>query len=255
MPCVAKSDRWSWQACLQQDPFLELRGKIWRVVENQEQVATRNLVDTLDEQSLLEELLEESKPPLPDYRGALNYLLITPFRYPPLLWGSRFGQTFEPSLFYGSKRFPTALAETAFYRFLFLSGMAEAPKSRRLITQHLLFRSSYKMAKAVSLQMLPFQDYQSLLMDRKDYHATQALGSLLREQQVEGFEYRSARCPDQSLNVALFAPQALSCKKPLEKQSWICETSAEEVLFSGEGKLLRFTAESFLVAGQLPQPA
>jgi len=26
-------------------------------------------------------------------------------------------------------------------------------------------------------------------------------------------------------------------------------------LFSGEGKLLRFAAESFLVAGQLPQPA
>jgi len=252
---VAKSDLWPWSECLQQEPFAELRGKIWRVVESQEQVASGKLVDTLEEQSLLEELLEETKPPLPDYRGSLHYLLITPFRYPPLQWGSRFGQKVEPSLFYGSKRFPTALAETAFYRFLFWSGMAEKPKSRCLITQHLLFRSSYRIAKAVSLHRSPFENYQSLLMSRKDYGATQALGSLLREQQVQGFEYRSARCPDQSLNVALFAPDALSCKKPLEQQRWICETSAEQVLFSGEGKLLRFAAESFLVAGQLPQPA
>ncbi|MDQ7073967.1 MAG: RES family NAD+ phosphorylase [Gammaproteobacteria bacterium] len=224
-------------------------------MESQERVASHTLVDTLDEQSLLEELLEETKPAFPTYQGSLHYLLSTPFRYPPLLWGSRFGQQIEPSLFYGSKRFPTALAEMAFYRLLFCAGMQSPPLSGVLTTQHLLFRISYRVERAVSLQLPPFQQYQPLLMDRKDYRATQALGSLLREEQVEAFEYRSARCPDGSLNVALFSPQALSCKKPLEQQRWICETSAEQVLFSGEGKLLRFAAESFLVAGQLPQPA
>lgn len=57
------------------------------MVESQEQVATLQLVDTLEEQALLEELLESSKPPVPADAEPLHYLLKTPFRYPPLRWG------------------------------------------------------------------------------------------------------------------------------------------------------------------------
>jgi hypothetical protein len=53
------------------------------MVESQEQIATRGYVDTLAEQSVLEELLEESKPAYPDKTTDLHYLLKTPFRYPP----------------------------------------------------------------------------------------------------------------------------------------------------------------------------
>ncbi|HEY1229585.1 MAG TPA: RES domain-containing protein, partial [Ramlibacter sp.] len=38
---------------------------LWRGVEAQHRVATMRLVDTLREQDLLEQLLEQSKPPLP----------------------------------------------------------------------------------------------------------------------------------------------------------------------------------------------
>ena len=59
-------------------------GRLLRLVESQEQVATNSLVRTLAEQALLEDLIEASKPPLPATGHGLHYLLATPFRYPPL---------------------------------------------------------------------------------------------------------------------------------------------------------------------------
>ncbi|HFD15188.1 MAG TPA: RES domain-containing protein, partial [Rhodospirillales bacterium] len=41
------------------------RGMGWRLVEAQHRVATLPLVDTLEEQELLERLIEETEPPVP----------------------------------------------------------------------------------------------------------------------------------------------------------------------------------------------
>jgi hypothetical protein len=88
-----------------------------RIVESQEQIAMLSLVDDLAEQAVLEDLLEQTKPPLPAGAERLHDLLSTPFRYPPLRHSSRFGQRFEPSLFYGVRRLPTLLTSfTAFAR-------------------------------------------------------------------------------------------------------------------------------------------
>jgi hypothetical protein len=94
MPCVAKDRK--------PLPYASLSSfddEIFRIVESQEEIATTNIVANLDEQNVLEQLLETSKP------GAIgtvpHYLLSTPFRYPPLKHGSRFGTLFENSLFYG----------------------------------------------------------------------------------------------------------------------------------------------------------
>ena len=54
-----------WQLCDGERQVRPLRGKLLRMVESQAQVATLQLVDNLAEQTLLEELLESSKPPLP----------------------------------------------------------------------------------------------------------------------------------------------------------------------------------------------
>ena len=54
-----------WQACAGVEQIIPLCGRLVRLVENQGQVATLQLVDTLEEQALLEQLLESSKPPLP----------------------------------------------------------------------------------------------------------------------------------------------------------------------------------------------
>src|SRR5690606_16644700 len=93
----------------------------WRVVESQHHVSTRKLVDSLDEQAALEQLIETAKPP-DRHPGRLHILLSTPFRYPPLRHGSRFGGRHEPSLWYGSELPRTAFAELAYYRLVFLDG-------------------------------------------------------------------------------------------------------------------------------------
>lgn len=65
-------------------------GDLWRMVESQSRVATLKLVDTLDEQAILEAELESSKPLIPAACADLDYLLATPFRYAPYPHGSRF---------------------------------------------------------------------------------------------------------------------------------------------------------------------
>ena len=54
---------------------------VWRIVEAQHIASTMKIVDSQDEQDLLETLLESSKPVQPAIAERLDYLLITPFRY------------------------------------------------------------------------------------------------------------------------------------------------------------------------------
>ena len=84
-----------WQQCAGERQVRPLRGKLLRMVESQAQVATSQLVDNLAEQALLEDLLENSKPPLPEaaappaeaavtvaLRGVSNMSAISPNPFP-----------------------------------------------------------------------------------------------------------------------------------------------------------------------------
>ena len=79
-----------WTRCAGDSEIRLLHASPWRVVEAQHQVSTRKLVDSAEEQALLEEMIDRVKPPDLTH-GRLHYLLFTPFRYPPLPHGSRFG--------------------------------------------------------------------------------------------------------------------------------------------------------------------
>ena len=89
-----------------------LSGTCWRVVEAQHKVSTLKLVDRLDEQALLENLIEETKPPVPPECDGLHYLLATPFRYgSPYPRGSRFRRAgWTPGVYYASATTATAIA-------------------------------------------------------------------------------------------------------------------------------------------------
>ena len=89
-----------WQTCNGEQYLTRLSGHLFRLVASQEQAATLSLVDNLQEQVLLDQLLEDTKPVVPPAARHLHYLLKTPFRYPPLKWGSRFGSVHEPGIFY-----------------------------------------------------------------------------------------------------------------------------------------------------------
>src|ERR1041384_5808829 len=113
-----------WTQCGAKSNFRELSLDAWRVVEAEHMVATRKLVDSDEEQALLEDLIERAKPPArrePEFEG-LHYLLATPFRYPPLRHGSRFGTRAERGIWYGAETQRAAFAEVAYYRLLFLAG-------------------------------------------------------------------------------------------------------------------------------------
>ena len=245
-----------WEACSDRAVPVTLAGEVFRLVESQEQVATNTLVGTLAEQALLEDLIEATKPRLQAPAIGLHYLLATPFRYPPLPWGSRFGRRFEPSLFYAARSIATVLAESAYYRFVFWSGMAEPPPTP-LATRHTLFSVSIDTSRGLRLQQAPFNEYATALLDRRYYGATQALGSAMRDAGIEAFEYRSARDPQQGLNVALFTPAALGSRKPDILDEWLCQTTAEHVSYYSRpgGGVREFPLATFLVEGKLPLPA
>jgi hypothetical protein len=245
-----------WAACGQEARPRRLGGDVLRLVESQEQVATNRLVSTLAEQELLEAMLEASKPAIPAGAARLDYLLATPFRYPPLRHGSRFGGRHEASLFYGARTLTTVLAESAYYRFVFWQGMREPPPAP-LRTQHTLFGARLRARHAYALHLPPFDACRSELTSRDDYGPTQALGRALREAGADAIEYVSARDVDEGLNVAVFSPKAFAQPRPTFKQEWLCETRVEEVNFyaRGDAGLRTFPLSQFTVGERLPLPA
>ena len=233
-----------------------LDATLFRMVESQEQVATNNLVDSLNEQAVLEQLLDAAKPPCRAGTENLHYLLNTPFRYPPLRHGSRFGQRNEPSIFYGSLSRDTALAESAYYRLLFWFGQA-IPPTAPYTTQHTLFEASYASAHGLKLQSGQCAMHRPALTDPADYTATQALGVQMRSAGIEAFEFPSARCPRSGDNVGLFEPTALACSQPIRAEEWLCHTSAAGVEFLAHTSnyVANFSFDEFAISGTLPQPA
>ena len=246
-----------WDTCHGSDQICPIHGLAYRLVESQEQVATRSMVDTLDEQALLEVMLDEVKPPYPPSAEGYHYLLCTPFRYPPLPYGSRFGGRDQPSLFYAAKSVTTSLAETAYYRGVYLYSMSEPP-SHPTRTEHSLFTVGYETASGIQLQNPPFNQYQDILTHIDDYHETQGLGKNMREAGVEGFEYVSARDPNHGICIALFDPAPFIGKTPLSQEIYFCDLSSSDVVFKEKSgnDIFRYSMSRFLRKdGTFPRPA
>lgn len=245
-----------WDACLAEATAGPISGRLLRLVESQEEVATTRLVNSLERQAVLEELLEATKPPRRAGTERLHYLLATPFRYPPLKHGSRFGSRIEPSLFYGSLGLNAVLAEAAYYRFVFWQGMTIPPEDK-LVTQHTMLEAEYRTERGLQLHAPPFAAHRKRLTHPSDYAATQELGSKMRQAGIAAFEYLSARDPEGGVNVALFTPDALPGNEPVSRESWLCELTGTHARFSaGHNRTVHgFEVDLFLVGGELPQPA
>lgn len=246
-----------WGACDGKQCIGPVQGELFRLVESQEQIATLGYVETLEEQALLEDMLEQLKPPFPDNTTDYHYLLKTPFRYPPLKWGSRFGSTSEPGIFYAGKTREVTLAESAYYRFIFWSSMDAVPCKENIRTEHSLFSVHYMSRHGVQLQAEPFAQFKEKLTHRGSYVDCQKLGGQMRAAGVEVFEYQSARDRDNGVCVGLFEPVAFVEKKPQGLTRWLCETSAKEVAFKqlSSRQVWVYPIEIFLDDGILPMPA
>lgn len=251
---MAKPDAAGWRRLLARAAPRTLMGTLSRLVEHQQQKVTLTLTDTLAEHDVLERLLEESKPAAPAALGRFDYLLATPWRYPPLPWGSRFGSRYEPGIFYGSLSATALYAEAAYYRLLFLEGM-EKPFADRVLSQFTVFDANFRTDRGYDLSRAPFAKHEAALRHPAEYASCQALGSELRERDIEAVTYLSARATGKACNVALFSPRALRSRRHRNPRHGICETRHDEVSFRVGGELHRLPRQQFLYRGQLPRPA
>lgn len=202
-----------------------LSGTCWRVVESQHRVATMKLVDTLEEQELLEELLESSKPPVPPECRELHYLLSTPFRYgAPYPHGSRFRSAgFSPGVFYGSETPTTAVAEMIAHRLLFYADAPSVPWPSNA-GEYTAFSVTFRTSAALDLTAPPLAADRARWTHPSDYGACQSLAQSARAAGVKVLRYESARLPPaeagEGINLALLTCRAFASRRPLARQTW-----------------------------------
>jgi hypothetical protein len=225
-------------------------------VEAQHQVSTRKLVDSNEEQELLERLIDSVKPPDPT-GGRLHYLLFTPFRYPPLAHGSRFGGRRERGIWYGSMDRRTAFAEVAYYRLLFLEGSKASLGT--VETPLTAFTARVRTSRGIDLVAPPFDAHRRAIASPTSYSSSQALGNAMRGAGVEAFKYPSARDVAGGINVGVFAPSVFGNTKPKSPETWHCTADRTRVEFTQADYFKRdkfaFPRAQFLVQGVLPSPA
>lgn len=190
------------------------------MVEAQHRISTLKIVDSLAEQEILEDILDEAKPPLPAECRHLDYLLATPFRYRPYPTGSRFRRAgFTPGVWYGAERVETAAAEMVFYRYLFHAESPETPFSDET-AEYTAICAELATASALDLQAGALAADAARWTHLTEYGACQDLADAARQIGVEILRYRSARDPKGGANLAVLHCAAFARPAPVERQSW-----------------------------------
>ncbi len=204
------------------------------MVEAQYVVSTMKVVDTSAEQKVLEEILEEGKPPIPETSTGLHYLLYTPFRYGTLSpHGSRFRATGDPGVFYGAECVKTAAAETGYRRWCFLQDSAGID---RLPPAQFTAFSVAVSGTMIDLRRFPFSKDEALWMHNSEYVPTQAFGRIAREAAVSEILYRSVRDPEPHFCCAVLTPKAFASKEPdAAMQSWTFTVLPTEAVWQQQG--------------------
>lgn len=203
------------------------------------------LVDGLDEQLVLEELLDASKPPVPAPCQHLHYLQFTPFRY-----AARYATRFRAKgdrrgVFYAAESVQTAATEVAFYRALFFieSPETKAPDAPFEMTA---FRTAIRIEVALDVAVNFAGAALSAYADPVDYAPCHALAAQVRGAGGAVIRFPSAR-DHAGTNVAVLSCAAFADANPRDMQGWWFRFS-DHGLFAtqrfGDGRL-EFPYEMF----------
>ncbi len=197
-------------------------GRAWRVVEAQHRVSTAKLTDSAGEQKILENLIEKTKPALPDECRHLHFLLATPFRYGAMRpHGSRFRRAGRsPGVLYAAENVDTAIAEMCFWRLLFFS---ESPATQwpDNAGEFTAFSFDYSTERAIDLTLAPLADKRTeFWMHLTRYDDCQELAELARDAGVDLIKYASVRDPQHKLNFAILRCRVFARPEPAEHQTW-----------------------------------
>jgi RES domain len=198
-----------------------LAGPCWRIVEAQHHVSTLKLVDTLDEQLLLEGLIDGTKPMVPPECRHLHYLLFTPFRYGAVYPnGSRFRRAgITEGVFYAAEAIETAITEMAFHRLLFFAESPHTPWPQNPATCT-AFATAYRTKKAIDLTRGRFRGHSADWSNPADYSQCQALAETARIAAIEIIRYRSVRDPKHGANLALLTCRVFKNSQLVSFQTW-----------------------------------
>jgi len=190
------------------------------------------LTDSLEEQTLLEAVLEESKPALSAAVRPLHYLLATPYRYRPHL-GSRFRAPLEPGVWYGAEALRTALAEKSYWRLRFLLDSPATPDLKPV--PHSAFQAAVRTRAALDLTRAPLARERALWTHPTSYESTQALAAAAREARIEIIRYESVRDPGHAPCAAVLAPSAFGRGQPRALETWFIAAARSRVRCALQG--------------------
>lgn len=198
------------------DPY---RGNLWRVIEGQYRASTMRIVDTNAEQSVLEDVLEASKPPVPEPCRHLDYQFWSPFRYGCYPRASRFrraGPT--PGVWYGAEEVLTAVAESVWGSLRFFRASPDTPMPRWPV-EHTAVMADIRVGKSIDLTTPDMQD-QGKWDAADDYTDCLDLADRARDAECQAIRYRSVRDPDHNANVAVLDCAGFAQPAPIATQEW-----------------------------------
>lgn len=208
------------------------RGKVWRFVEDQDTSSTMKLVDTMDEQAILEELLDASKSPVPVACQHLHYLQFTPFRY-QARHATRFRRKGDrQGVFYAAESVETAATEVAFYRTLFF---VESPETKPPEAPFAMSVFSTEIASEGALDMPETFSNAELARcaDPVEYAACHDLADAVRRAAGNVIRYPSVRAPG-GVNVAVLRCAAFAEAGVADVQNWWFRFGADGI-FAAQG--------------------
>jgi RES domain len=226
---------------LSSDAF-SLTGTCWRIVEGQHRISTLKLVETVDEQGVLEHELERTKPLVPPECRDFHYLLYTPFRYGGFYPGSRFRRAGSTEgVFYAAEKPETAIAEMVFHRLLFYVESPDTPWPSNA-AEYTAFSVEYATKKAIDLTRGKYRLDEAKWTHLTDYGHCQSFAERARRAKVEVICSLSVRDPGKGKNLALLTCRAFARPKPLKQQTWrvllsdagalaVCESPTSRITF------------------------
>ncbi|MBV1705400.1 MAG: RES family NAD+ phosphorylase [Hyphomicrobiales bacterium] len=236
----------TWTRVALSSEFRRFDRRAWRLVEAQHRVSTLKLVDDLAEQARLEELIEATKPSLPPECEGLDLLLATPFRYGAVYPnGSRFRRAGRTAgVFYASEHVEAAIAEMAYYRWLFFADSPETPLPDRA-SDYSAFAVQIDTAKCLDLTAPPLSADEAVWTDPANYAGCQAFADAARSVGALAIRYVSVRDPARRRNVAVLGCAAFAGREPVDRQTWrlnfgerrvqaLCEFPRREIEFTSD---------------------
>lgn len=213
--------------------------RAWRMVEAQHVASTMKIVDDADEQMLLEMLLDGSKPPIAGATAGMDYLLASPFRYPPRQGGSRFRDANAPGVFYGAQHVRTACAELGYWRWKFLMDAVDLVRIEPVA--HTAFSVDVS-TQAVDLRVPPFDCDAAVWTHPVDYAPCQEFAAIARRANLGGIVYQSVRDPQKAWCFAVLTPEAFAKRKPnADRQTWWLAVAKDKVVWRRNEQSFVFT--------------